>query len=137
MRVQDLERSQRLSHARSIPCSSKYLRSWAKSDEELRSVGVGTGIGHGKRSLSGVLEARDELVFELLAVDGGTAAAGTGWVTSLDHESEDNVSHSGDEKLALRPFPYPLMMRWKITLSYLPVEAKVAKFLQVRGVSFP
>jgi len=25
----------------------------------------------------------------------------------------------------------PGMMRWKMTLSYLPVEARVAKFLQV------
>jgi hypothetical protein len=52
-------------------------------DEELRAVGVGAGVGHGKETRLGVLQL-EVLVLELLAVNGlaaGTVTAGE--VTSL------------------------------------------------------
>lgn len=45
-----------------------HLRSDHSSDEELRTVGVRTSIGHGKQALLSVLEL-EVLVLELVAVD--------------------------------------------------------------------
>lgn len=60
-------------------------------DEELRAVGVGAGVGHGKKTGLGVREL-EVLVFELGAVD--RLASGTvtgGEVTTLQHEVRDDT----------------------------------------------
>lgn len=44
------------------------LRGNDGSDEELGAVGVGAGVGHGEKTLLGVLEL-EVLVLELVAVD--------------------------------------------------------------------
>ena len=44
------------------------------ADEELRAVGVGSGVGHAQDSGSGVLQ-REVLILELVAVDGLSASA--------------------------------------------------------------
>jgi hypothetical protein len=44
------------------------LRGDGSGDEELGAVGVGSGVGHGKKTLLGVLEL-EVLVLELVAVD--------------------------------------------------------------------
>jgi hypothetical protein len=48
--------------------TSEDLRSDDGGDEELRAVGVRTGVGHGQETLLGVLEL-EVLVLELVAVD--------------------------------------------------------------------
>jgi predicted transcriptional regulator len=59
--------------------------------QELGAVGARAGVGHAERALAVVPERRDELVLELAAVDGGTAAASAGGVTTLDHEALDDA----------------------------------------------
>ena len=39
------------------------------SDEELRSVGVGAGVGHGEPALAVVLQG-EVLIFKLITIDG-------------------------------------------------------------------
>ena len=64
--------------------------SGSKSDEELRSVGVGTGVGHGEQA-SFVVLAVEVLIGELVAVDrDSTSAVMVGEVTALGHEVVDN-----------------------------------------------
>ena len=61
-----------------------------ESDEELTSVGAGTGVGHRQKVRLGVFKF-EVFVSELLTVDG--FAAGTvsvGEVTSLGHELSDH-----------------------------------------------
>ena len=67
------------------------MRSRSKRDEELRAVRVLTRVGHAERALAGVLEGRHKLILELAAIDRLAAAAGTGGVTSLDHEALDDA----------------------------------------------
>jgi hypothetical protein len=60
-------------------------------DEELRTVGVGTSVGHGQKTGAGVL-LLEVLIGELVTVDGattGTVAAGE--VTTLEHEVGDDT----------------------------------------------
>lgn len=61
------------------------------ADEELRPVGVGSGVGHGEDAGASVLQ--DEvLVLELVAVDGlATGAVAGGEVASLTHEVGDDA----------------------------------------------
>jgi hypothetical protein len=60
-------------------------------DEELGTVGVGAGVGHGKKTGAVVL-LLEVLVGELLAVDGlATSAVATGEVTTLEHEIGDDT----------------------------------------------
>ena len=60
------------------------------AQEELRSVGVGSSVGHGQSSRSGVLQG-EVLILELVSVDGfASGTVSTGEVTSLAHESWDN-----------------------------------------------
>lgn len=59
-------------------------------DEELGTVGVGTGVGHGKQTGAVVLQL-EVLISELLAIDGlATSAVATGEVTTLEHEFRDD-----------------------------------------------
>ena len=60
-------------------------------DEELRSVGVGSSVGHGQETRSGVLQL-EVLVVELLSVDGLTSSSVSGSeISSLDHEVGNNA----------------------------------------------
>jgi len=38
-----------------------------------------------------MLQKRGYLIFELLAIDAGTAPAGTSWIASLEHEIRDDA----------------------------------------------
>lgn len=59
-------------------------------DEELASVGVGSGVGHGQNARLGVLQL-EVLVLESRSVDGlSTSAVVVGEVTSLAHEVGDH-----------------------------------------------
>jgi len=59
-------------------------------DEELRTIGVWAGIGHGQKSWLGVVDF-EVLISELLTVDGlATSAVATGEVTALEHELGDD-----------------------------------------------
>jgi len=63
-------------------------------DEELGAVGVGTGVGHGKKTGLGVVEL-EVLISELVAVDGlATSAVAAGEVTTLEHELGDHTVES-------------------------------------------
>ena len=59
-------------------------------NEELRTVGVGTGVGHAQQSRLGVLEL-EVLILELVAVDRlATGTVSVGKVTALEHKVGDN-----------------------------------------------
>ena len=61
-------------------------RAGNRTQEELRSVGVGSGVGHGKDSRSSVLEL-EVLIRELVAIDGlSSRTIVVGEVTSLTHK---------------------------------------------------
>jgi hypothetical protein len=60
------------------------MRRWRQGDEELRSVGVGSGVGHGQDASAGVLEIPGDLVLEFGSVDGLPAAASAGRIATLD-----------------------------------------------------
>jgi hypothetical protein len=65
------------------------------AQEELGSVGVWAGVGHGKNSGAGVLEG-EVLVGELFTVDGLTAGAvAAGEVTTLTHEIVNDTMEGG------------------------------------------
>ena len=64
--------------------------SGSKSDEELTSVGIGTGIGHAQNACTGVLERWHNLIFEFLSVDGASSTASAGRISALDHEIGDD-----------------------------------------------
>merc|ERR1711887_9741 len=68
---------------------------FGRAEEELASVGVGAGVGHGEDAGSGVL--LDEiLVGELFAVDGLAAGAvAAGKVASLAHEAGNDAVEGG------------------------------------------
>jgi len=60
-------------------------------DEELRAVGVGTCVGHGQETRSGMLHL-EVLVCEFLAVDRlATSAVTTGEVSTLQHELRNDT----------------------------------------------
>jgi len=62
------------------------MRGGHGGDEELRAVGVGTGVGHGQQEWSVVLEGK-VLISKLVAVDGlPTSAITTGEITTLQHK---------------------------------------------------
>jgi hypothetical protein len=63
-------------------------------DEELGAVGVATGVGHGQKTLLGVLEL-EVLILEAVAVDRlATSAVTLGEVTALDHKVLDDTVES-------------------------------------------
>lgn len=63
-------------------------------DEELRSVGVGTSVGHRHDAGSGVLQG-EVFILEFVAVDGlSTGAVVVGEVSALAHEVGDNAVES-------------------------------------------
>jgi len=66
-----------------------------RAQEELASVGVGAGIGHGEDSRTGVLQL-EVLVLELHPVDGLAAGAVPGGeVAALAHEVGDDAVEAG------------------------------------------
>ncbi|KFY34535.1 hypothetical protein V494_06691 [Pseudogymnoascus sp. VKM F-4513 (FW-928)] len=60
-------------------------------NKELAAIRIGARVGHTQDASTRVLELGGYLVGELLAVDGGAAAAGAGWVAGLDHEGGDDT----------------------------------------------
>jgi len=65
------------------------------AQEELRSVGIGSGVGHGQNSGTGVRKCK-VLVCELGSVDGfSTCSVVVGEITSLAHESGDDTVETG------------------------------------------
>merc|ERR1711942_535363 len=84
-------------HTRSDPSENDVFavqpRGLGGAEEELASVGVRAGVGHGEDAGSGVL--LDEVfVGELVAVD-GLAAGAAGEVASLAHEPWDDAVEGG------------------------------------------
>lgn len=70
-------------------------RSFDGANEELRSVGVFSGIGHRESSRSGVTEL-EVLIGEFVAVDTFPACSiSLGEITTLDHETLDYPVESG------------------------------------------
>lgn len=68
-------------------------------DEELRSIGVGTSVGHRQAAGFGVLE-REVLIFELVAIDGlATGAIVIGEVAALAHEVGNHTMEGRAGKL--------------------------------------
>jgi len=69
---------------------------WSRGgDEELRSIGILSCIGHTEKTNLGVLEL-EVLIWELLAIDGlSTSAIALCEITALDHESRDNTMEVG------------------------------------------
>jgi hypothetical protein len=66
-----------------------------RGDEELGTVGVRAGVGHGEQAGAGVLQL-EVLIGELLAVDGlATGAVAAGEITALDHKVLDNAVEAG------------------------------------------
>ena len=76
---------------------------WDGGDEELRSVGVGSSVGHGEEAGFGVLLG-EVFVSELLAVDASsTGSISTCEISSLEHElSDDSVEWGSLVSLSLR-----------------------------------
>jgi len=65
------------------------------AEEELGSIGVRSGVGHGKDSRSSVLEL-EVLVSELLSIDGlSSGSVSAGEVTTLAHEGGDDTVEGG------------------------------------------
>jgi len=65
------------------------------ADKELGAVGVGSSVGHGQDTCTGVLQAK-VLVLELVAIDGlATSSVVVGEVTTLAHETGDNPVEGG------------------------------------------
>ena len=66
------------------------MRSGDEAEEELRSVGVGTSVGHGEDTGTVVL-VDEVLIGELSSIDGlTTGTVSDGEVTTLGHESRDD-----------------------------------------------
>ena len=66
------------------------MRCGDEAEEELRSVGVGTSVGHGEDTGTVVL-VDEVLIGDLSAVDGlTTGTVSNGEVTTLGHETGDN-----------------------------------------------
>jgi len=93
-------------HTGSNPSENDVLavqpRSLGSAEEELASVGVGAGVGHGQNSRPGVL--LDEVfIGELVAVNGLAAGAvASGEVSALAHEPGDDAVES--RSLITEPF---------------------------------
>jgi len=66
-------------------------RSLGSADKELRTVGVGSSVGHAEDARAGVLEL-EVLVLELVAIDGlASSAVVVGEVSALAHEVGDDA----------------------------------------------
>lgn len=65
------------------------------AEEELRSVGIGSSVGHGQDTGSSVLEG-EVLIGEFLSVDGfSSSSVALGEITSLAHEVGDDTVKGG------------------------------------------
>jgi len=66
-------------------------RSLGSANKELRTVGVGSSVGHAEDARAGVLEL-EVLVLELVAIDGlASSAVVVGEVSALAHEVGDDA----------------------------------------------
>ena len=64
-------------------------------DEELRTVGVGTSIGHGQQTRTSVLQL-EVLIGELFAVNAfASSTISVGEITTLNHEAGNNTVENG------------------------------------------
>lgn len=61
-------------------------RSDDQTHEELRSVGVGSRVGHSEDSSTREPKVRVNLISELVSVDGSSSSASACGITGLDHE---------------------------------------------------
>ena len=75
---------------------------WRQGDEKLRSVGVGTGVGHGEDARAGVFQRWFDLVLEVLSVDGRSSSARARRISALDDEIFD---HSMELRGVVIPSP--------------------------------
>ena len=68
---------------------------WDGAQKELGTVGVGSGVGHGQDSGTGVSEL-EVLIGELVSIDGlSSGSVVVGEVTSLAHEIGDDTVEAG------------------------------------------
>ena len=73
------------------------IKPWGlgRANEKLGTVSVGSGIGHGQNSRSGVLQL-EVFVLELVAVNGfSTSSIVVGEISTLTHEVGDHAVESG------------------------------------------
>jgi hypothetical protein len=61
----------------------------------LTAIRIRPCVCHTQDTCARVTQRRVEFVFELVAVDGGAAAAGAGGVAALDHEGGDYAVEGG------------------------------------------
>ena len=86
-----LDDIQAINHSAKDDVLTVQPRCLPSADEELRSIGVWTGIGHRQRTCSLVLQG-EVLILELLSIDAlSTSAITLGEVTALTHEPWNNA----------------------------------------------
>jgi len=84
-------------------------RAFNESQEELRAVGVGTGIGHGQKTRSGVLNI-EVFILEFSTIDGfTTSTVASSEITTLSHElGDDSVENVVQEVKGLATLAFTL-----------------------------
>src|SRR4029434_9760077 len=84
------------------------VQPWGRflDDEELATVGVGSGVGHGQDARFGVLEIGIEFVLEAISRTAGAVAQR---IAPLDHKAGDNAMK--DRAVVKRPFHFRSSLR--------------------------
>src|ERR1700733_11604158 len=102
-------------------------------DEKLASVGIRTGIGHGKRAWRVLVGVPFGLVFELVA---GTSAAGAGRIAALHHEIRNHSMKNGTVIELLFGQEYEIIHRFRGVRGKQFANNLAAGRLKRRGVLF-